>query len=91
MIDIQNISCESCILRKHQRDSFPHDVPYRTKEPLELVHTYLYGPMQEQSLGGNFCFLTFINDFSKKAWVCFLKKKSKTFEKFKEFKGMAKK
>ena len=73
MIAIQNNTCESCILGKHQRDSFPHATTYRANEPLELLHTYLCGPMQEQSLEGNFYFLTFIDDFSRKTLVYFLK------------------
>ena len=91
MIDIQNSSCESCILGKHQRDNFPWVATSSSKEPLELVHTYLCGPMQDQSLGGNFYFLTCIDDFNKKTWVYFLKKKSETFEKFREYKAMAEK
>ena len=35
--------------------------------------------------------MTFIDDFSHRTWVYFLKNKSKTFEKFVEFKALAKK
>ena len=38
-----------------------------------------------------FYFLTFIDDFSRKVWVYFLKHKSDTFTYFKEFKAEAKK
>jgi transposase InsO family protein len=34
-----------------------------------------------------FYFLTFIDDFSKKIWIYFLRHKSETFAKFKEFKA----
>ena len=68
-------SCESCILAKHQMDNFPNDF-YREKEQLELVHTDLCVPMKTQSIGGRFYFLTFIDDFSRKVWVYFLKHKS---------------
>ena len=47
--------------------------------------------MQNQSIGGSFYFLTFIDDFSKKVWVYFLKHKSYTFTYFKEFKVEAEK
>jgi transposase InsO family protein len=90
IINEQKNSCESCILAKHQRDSFL-DASYREKEHLELVHTDLCGPMQTQSIGGRFYFLTFIDDFSRKSWVYFLKHKSETFEKFREFKSMTEK
>jgi hypothetical protein len=47
--------------------------------------------MQTESIGGRFYFLTFIDDFSKKIWIYFLRHKSETFAKFKEFKVEAKK
>ena len=47
--------------------------------------------MQTQSIGGSFYFLTFIDDFSRKIWVYFLKNKSNTFSRFKEFKALTKK
>ena len=71
---INESPCESCIVGKHQRDSFP-SASYRAKDYLELVHTNLCGPMQNQSIGGSFYFLTFFDDFSKKFWVYFLKHK----------------
>ena len=70
-------SCESCIVGKHQGDSLPW-ASYRAKDCLELVHTDLCGPMQNQSIGGSFYFLKFIDDFSRKVWVYFLKHKSDT-------------
>ena len=42
--------------------------------------------MQTESIGGRFYFLTFIDDFSKKNWIYFLRHKSEMFAKFKEFK-----
>ena len=35
------------------------------------------------SLGGSRYFVTFIDDFSRKVWVYFIKQKSEVFEKFK--------
>jgi hypothetical protein len=42
--------------------------------------------MQIESIVGSFYFLTFINEFSRKIWIYFLRHKSETFAKFKEFK-----
>jgi hypothetical protein len=81
----QNSPCESCILGKHKRTSFPQSST-QAKQHLELVHTDLCGPMQTESIGGSFYFLTFIDDFSRKIWIYFLRHKSKTFAKFNEFK-----
>jgi hypothetical protein len=83
-------SCKSCILAKHQMDSFLN-ASDREKEHLHLVHTDLCCPMKTQSIGGIFYFLTFIDDFSMSPWVYFLKNKSKTFEKFREFKSLTEK
>ena len=47
--------------------------------------------MQEKSIAGSLYFLTFIDDFSRKIWVYFIKYKSETFLKFKEFKAKAEK
>jgi hypothetical protein len=57
-------SCEGCILANHHRDTFISGVSYRAKDPLELVHTDLCGPMKTYSLTGNVYFMTFIDDFS---------------------------
>jgi hypothetical protein len=33
-------------------------------------------------------YVSFIDDFSRKTWIYFLRKKSEVFEKFKEFKAL---
>jgi hypothetical protein len=81
----KNPPCESCILGKHKRTMFPQS-SNDAKQQLDLVHNDLYGPMQTKSIGGSFYFLTFIDDFSRKIWIYFLKHELKTFAKFKEFK-----
>ena len=87
VIHKQSNICEDCMTCKHQRGSLPTSTS-QAKEHLELVHTYLWGPMQTQSIGGSFYFLTFIDDFSRKTWIYFLRNKSETFSKFKEFKAL---
>ena len=82
--------CTSCIMGKHIGDSFA-SASNKAKEQLELVHTYLCGPMQEKLVPGSLYFLTFIHDFSRKIWVYFIKYKYETFSKFKQFKVEAKK
>ena len=44
------------------------------------------GPMPQASLGGSKYILVFIDDYSRKGWVYFLKNKSETITKFCEFK-----
>jgi hypothetical protein len=38
------------------------------------------------SLGKYVYYVSFIDDFSRNTWIYFLKKKSKVFDRFKEFK-----
>ena len=75
-------------MAKQHHEIFPKGVSYKAKKPLELVHTDFCGPMRTQSIGHSDYFLTFIDDYSRKTWVYFLKKKSETFSKFKEFKAL---
>ncbi len=80
--------CEACIENKHQRTSFPKDGATRSSQLLEIVHTDVCGPMGTTSHGGARYFFTFINDFSRKTHVYFLKTKGEAFEKFKQYKAL---
>ena len=82
---------ESYVLSKHHRSSFAKEVNWKANKPLELVHTNMCGPIKPMSIGQNRFFLTFIDDFSRKIWVYFLKRKSKVFNYFKDFKAIIEK
>jgi hypothetical protein len=60
----------------------------REKGILELVHSDVFGLVSMPSLGGSLYYVSFIDDFSRKTWIYFLRKKSEVFEKFKEFKSL---
>jgi len=60
----------------------------RQKQILELVHNDVFGPMKVPSLGKSMYYVVFIDDFSRNTWIYFLKKKSKVFDSFKEFKAV---
>ena len=47
--------------------------------------------MQTPSIGGSFYFLTFIDDYSRKTWVYFLKQKNEVFDLFRQFKNLVEK
>jgi hypothetical protein len=68
--------CEGCIFGNQNRESFPVGKSYRAKAPLEIVHSDICEPMKTPSIGGSTYFLTFIDDFSRKTWIYFLKHKS---------------
>ncbi|KAE8674175.1 hypothetical protein F3Y22_tig00111769pilonHSYRG00531 [Hibiscus syriacus] len=59
---------------------------HTTQGILDYVHSDLWGPSTTSSLGGSRYYVTFIDDFSRKVWVYFLKQKSEVFEKFKLWK-----
>ncbi|KAE8657590.1 hypothetical protein F3Y22_tig00116989pilonHSYRG00496 [Hibiscus syriacus] len=79
--------CKGCLAGKQFRKSFPKELETRAKKPLELIHTDVCGPIKPSSLGNSNYFLLFIDDFSRKTWVYFLKQKSEVFEVFKKFKA----
>lgn len=80
-----------CNYNKQRRKSFPVGKAWRVTRCLELVHSYLCGPMQTKSLGGSCYFLLFTNDYSRMSWVYFIKFKSETFENFRKFKALVEK
>ncbi|GKA50384.1 retrovirus-related pol polyprotein from transposon TNT 1-94, partial [Tanacetum coccineum] len=90
-IDHPNQVCEGCLLGKHARRSFPKEATSRAKEPLQLIHTDLCGPITPPSYSKNLYFMLFIDDYSRKTWVYFLKEKSQAFEVFKKFIAMVEK
>ena len=63
----------------------------RAKEPLELVHSNVCVPLNVQARGGYEYFVSFIDDFSRYAYIYLMQQKSETFEKFKEFRVEAEK
>ena len=87
-IEVTRQVCEGCVLGKQARLSFPVGDTWRAKAPLQLVHTDICGPLDPMSYGGNRYFITFIDDFSRKTWVYFLKEKSAALRIFKEFKAL---
>ena len=48
---------------------------HSTSKPLELVHTDIFGPTRTKSMQGESYFIMFIDDFTRMAWVFFLKEK----------------
>uniref|UniRef100_A0A2N9H173 CCHC-type domain-containing protein n=1 Tax=Fagus sylvatica TaxID=28930 RepID=A0A2N9H173_FAGSY len=60
---------------------------HKTKGILDYVHSDIWGPVRTPSKGGAQYFMSFIDDYSRKAWVYFLKNKSEAFAKFKIWKA----
>ena len=78
------------MLGKNAKKSFPRSIT-RSKEILELIHSDVCGPMSSPSLNGYLYYVIFIDDYSRKTWIYFLKTKGETFGKFQEFKALVEK
>ena len=58
-----------------------------TRKIKGYVHSDIWGLVQVVSKGGARYFMSFIDDYSKKVWVYFLKNRSEAFAKFKKWKA----
>jgi transposase InsO family protein len=59
----------------------------RSKEILDLIHSYVFGSTPVKYLGGSLYYVIFIDDYSRNTWLYLLKTKDKVFNKFQEFKA----
>jgi transposase InsO family protein len=78
--------CKYCVLGKQCRVRFKPG-KHKTEGILDYVHSDVWGPTKEASMGGSRYFVTFTDDFSRKLWVYFMKQKSEVFSKFKLWKA----
>jgi hypothetical protein len=60
---------------KKNQFSFPYGATRETRI-LELIHGYVFGPVIVPLLGESLYYVSFIDDFSKKTWLYFLRNKS---------------
>ena len=79
--------CKGCALGKNTKHSFPNS-DHKSKTILELIHTDLCGPMFVPSLNGCLYHIIFIDNYSRRTWIYFLKQKesSKVLSKLKSSK-----
>ena len=54
---------------------------------LHIIHSNICGLMHIHSIGVHIYYITFIDDFSRKTWIYFLKRKDEAFKMF-EFKSL---
>ena len=64
--------CRGCALGKNDKRPFQSN-DSKAKGILDLIHSDLCGPMSVDTLSGFSYFVTFINDYSRKTWIYFLK------------------
>lgn len=83
--DHEIAKCEVCAKGKQCRTPFSKSETKST-EPLQLIHSDLM-ENKKPSYGGARYLLTFVDDFSRKVFVYFLKNKSEVFDTFIGFKN----
>ena len=72
---------------KNTKKTFPSS-ERKAKGILEIIHSDVCGPMSSNYLRGSAYYVSFIDEFSRKTWVYFMKNKDEVFSKFKEFKSL---
>ena len=83
-----NDKCNICLKAKMPRKSFPAIKERQSKNPLELIHSDLCGPMPVNSLQKRRYWALFIDDCTRYTWIYFLYRKSdvgKAFEAYVNF------
>jgi hypothetical protein len=66
--------CKECPLGKYTKTSFLRS-DNRAARILDLIDSYVCGPMSSTSLTGFLYYVVFIDEFSWKSWIFFMKTK----------------
>ena len=78
--------CESCVMGKSHRKTFKSDKNrVQSSQPMELIHTDVWGPTEVESLSGAKYAVLFVDDFTRMKKVYFMKSKNECLLKFQEF------
>ncbi|CAG4960563.1 unnamed protein product [Colias eurytheme] len=88
--EIDKSQCVTCCEGKLARLPFTHSGS-RCDSVLEVVHADVCGPMETISEGKSRYFLLFVDDYSRMAFVYFLKAKNEAFKYFKVYKALVEK
>ena len=77
--------CDACQYGKLHQFHFPV-TDIKTRAPLELIHTDLWGPASMPSKDGYKYYISFIDDFTRYSWIFPLTLKSEVLDTFKQYK-----
>ena len=78
--------CRGSTLGKKAKGSFSSS-DSKSKGILNLIHSDVCGSMSAVSMQRALYYLTFIDDFSRKTWILFMKTKDEVFSWFQKFKA----
>ena len=68
--------CKGCAKGKNTKKKLPSSES-KAKGILEIIHSDVCAPMSSNSLRGYAYYVSFIDDFSRKTWIYFMKTKMK--------------
>jgi hypothetical protein len=71
--------CNGCAQGKNIKNPFPKR-DSKTEGVLELIHSDVCGLMPSSSISGYVYYVSFIDDYSRKTWIYFLKTKDEVFK-----------
>ena len=86
----QSDQYKGCTLGKFVKATF-HEKDSRATVILERIHTGMCGPFSVASTAKHMYYVIFVDYFSRKCWIFFMQKKSKTYSKLCEFKELVEK
>ena len=81
--------CEHYIYEKHNHVQF-YSSSHKSAGLLDLIHLDVFGPVKVPSISKAQYYVPFIDDYSRRTWVYFLRSKPNVFNQFKEFKALLK-
>ena len=81
--------CKGCAKGKNTKKTFPSS-ERKAKGISKVIHFDVCGPMSSNTLSGYVYYVSFIDEFSRKTWIYFMKNKDEVFSKFKELKALIK-
>jgi hypothetical protein len=73
--------CKGCALGKYIKTAFPSS-DSRATGILDPIHSDVCCPMSSASLTTCLYYVIFIDDFSRKSWIFFMKTKEQVFNRF---------
>ena len=70
--------CKGCMKGNNTKKTFPSSES-KAKGILEIIHSGVCGPMSSSSLSRYAYYVSFIDNFSRKTWIYFMKNKDEVF------------
>jgi len=86
-VEINKVDCQPCQLAKFHVLTFNKSDSI-SKSPFDLVHSDVWGPSPNATMGGSRYFVIFVDDFSRYTWLYLLKSRSKLPQVYYNFAAM---